>query len=44
MGFTICTIDTSANVTTIDFSGLEGLKKVAPDIIYYPNHPNNNAK
>lgn len=29
----ICTIDTSANITSIDFGGLDGLKKVASDII-----------
>ena len=29
----ICTTDTSANITSIDISGLDGLKKVASDII-----------
>lgn len=29
----ICTIDTSANITSIDFGGLDGLKKVTSDII-----------
>lgn len=29
----ICTIDTSANITSINVSGLDGLKKVASDII-----------
>ena len=29
----ICTIDTSTNITSIDFSVLDGLKKVASDII-----------
>lgn len=29
----ICMFDTSANITSIDISGLDGLKKVASDII-----------